>query len=104
MAAKEQTVAEPHALSDALEHNNNKILDSFTVELAQSLTGDSQVERTLTRLLQISSFIDKNGGAYYQVRRYYRSLPEAEILASPELMSGMSILCSLTFDMDGSEK
>jgi len=43
-------------------------------------------------------------GAYYQLRKYYRSLPEAEILASPELMSGMSILCSLTFDVDGSEK
>lgn len=38
--------------------------DSFTLELAQVLTGDSQVERTLTHLLQISSFIDKTGGAY----------------------------------------
>lgn len=152
--------------------------DSFTLELAQTLTGDSRVEQTLSRLLQISSFIDKNGGAYtiryppfrtylrhkaettwsrqevdalyanagmyfqlhgdlpaaldcwaksgnhakvsellvehskqhpgngtyYQLRTYYRSLPEEEILASPELMSGMSILCSLTFDVEGSEK
>jgi len=152
--------------------------DSFTLELAQVLTGDSQVGQTLTRLLQISSFIDKNGdnytiryrpyqdylqhkaeaiwsrqevdalytnagmffqlrgdlpsaldcyaksgnhakvseilvehsrqhpghGAYYQLRRYYRDLPEREILSSPELMSGMSILCSMTFDVEGSEK
>jgi len=43
-------------------------------------------------------------GAYYQLRDYYRGLPEAEVLASPELMSGMSILCSLTFDVEGSER
>lgn len=152
--------------------------DRFTLELAQALTGDSRAEQTLSRLLQMSSFIDKNGGVYtiryppfraylrhkaettwsrqevdalyanagmyfqlhgdlpaamdcwaksgnhakvsellaehsrqhpgngtyYQLRTYYRSLPEAEILASPELMSGMSILCSLTFDVEGSEK
>jgi len=152
--------------------------DSFSIELARSLTGDSQVEQTLTRLLQISSFIDKNGGAYtirykpfraylrhkaettwsrqevdalyanagtyfqlhgdlpaaldcyskngshakmsellvehskqhpghgdyYQLRGFYRSLPESEIRSSPELMCGMSILCSLTFDVDGSER
>jgi len=152
--------------------------DSFTVELAQILTGDDRVEQTLTRLLQTSSFIDRardtyrihhepfraylqhkaettwsrqevedlyanagayyqncgdlpaalscysrNGdhakvsellvenskrhpghGAYYQLRNYYRNLPESEVLASPELMSGMSILCSLTFDVEGSEK
>jgi len=152
--------------------------DSFTLELARVVTGDSQVEQTLRRLLQISSFIDKNGdtytiryepfrtylqhkaettwsrqevdalyanagtyfqlhgdfpaaldccaksgnhakvsellvehsrqhpghGVYYQLRSYYRSLPEAEILASPELMCGMSILCSLTFEKEESEK
>lgn len=152
--------------------------DSFTVELARVLTGDSQVEQTLNHLLQISSFLERDGeaytiryplfrsylrhkaettwnqqeqsslrsnagmyyqltgdlpaalecyaedgnhakvsellteharlhpghGVYYQLRKYYRGLPEKEILASPELMSGMSILCSLTFDVDGSEK
>jgi len=152
--------------------------DSFTVGLARVLTGDSQVELTLTHLLQISSFIDKNGeayairyppfrtylqhkaettwscqevnalyanagtyfqlcgdlpaaldcwsksgnhakvsellvehsrqhpghGVYYQLRKYYFSLPEAEILSSPELMCGMSILCSLTFEKEESEK
>ena len=152
--------------------------DSFTVELARLVTGDHQVEQTLDRLCQISSFLDRSGaaytiryapfrtylrrkaettwsrqersalysnagayyqlsgdlpaalecyaadgnhakvselltehaklhpghGVYYQLRKYYRSLPEKEILSSPELMSGMSILCSLTFDVDGSER
>ena len=152
--------------------------DSFTLELAQVLTGDSQVEQTLCHLLQISSFIDRQGGAYviryspfraylqhkaettwsrqevdalyanagmyfqlrddlpaaldcyarsgnhakvsellaehskrhpghgvyYQLRKYYRDLPEAEILASPELMCGMSILHSLTFEREASER
>jgi len=152
--------------------------DSFTVELAQILTGDGRAEQTLSRLLRTSGFLDRsrdtytiryqpfraylqhkaesvwscqevellfanagaffqrrgdlpaaldcysrNGdhakvsellvehskrhpgnGAYYQLRDYYRSLPEEEVLASPELMSGMSILCSLTFDVEGSEK
>lgn len=152
--------------------------DSFTLDLAQAVTGDSQVEQTLTRLLHISCFIDKKGdayairyrlfrvylqhkakttwsrqetdalyanagswfqihgdlpaalecyaksgnhakvsellaehsrqhpghGAYYQMRKYYRSLPETEILTSPELMCGMSMLCSLTFEREESEK
>ena len=152
--------------------------DSFTIELARVITGDSQMEKTLDHLLQISSFSDKDGeayiiryepfqtylrhkaettwsqqerdalysnagmyfqlhgdlpaaldcyakngnsakvsellteharlhpghGVYYQLRNYYRSLPEKEILSSPELMSAMSILCSLTFDTDSSEK
>lgn len=152
--------------------------ESFTLELARVVTGDSQVEQTIDQLCRISSFLDhsgedyiiryepfraylqhkaettwsrqerdalysnagmyfqlqgnlpaaldcyaKNGnhakvsellteharlhpgqGVYYQLRRYYRSLPEREILSSPELMSAMSILCSLTFDVEGSEK
>lgn len=152
--------------------------DSFTLELARVLTGDSGTEQTLQRLLQISSFLDRSGavftirydlfrtylrhkaettwsrqersalysnagayyqlsgdlpaamecyardgnhakvsellteharlnpgsGVYYQLRKYYRQLPEREILASPELMSGMSMLCSLTFDVEGSER
>lgn len=152
--------------------------DSFTLGLARVLTGDNQVERSLDRLLQISSFLNvENGvytirypayrdylrrraeadwsareksalyatagmyyqltgdlpaaldcyardgnyakvsellaehsrlnpghGSYYRLRNYYRQLPEKEILASPALMSGMSILCSLTFDAEGSER
>ena len=35
--------------------------DSFTVDLARVLTGDSQTEQTLAHLFQVSNFIDKNG-------------------------------------------
>lgn len=43
-------------------------------------------------------------GHYSEMERYYRSLPEAEILASPSLMQGMSMLCALATDYAGSER
>ena len=42
-------------------------------------------------------------GHYAEMEKYYRSLPEAEILASPSLMQGMSMLCALSADYDGLE-
>ena len=38
--------------------------DSFTLELARALTGDSQTEQTLHHLLRISSFLDTDGKTY----------------------------------------
>ena len=43
-------------------------------------------------------------GHYREMAPYYRSLPEREILSSPALMQGMSMLCALSGDYDGSEK
>ncbi len=43
-------------------------------------------------------------GHYYELEKYYRSLPESEILGSPALMQGMSMLCSLEADYDASER
>ena len=43
-------------------------------------------------------------GHYYELEKYYRGLPESEILASPALMQGMSMLCSLEADYDASER
>ncbi len=43
-------------------------------------------------------------GHYYELGKYYRGLPESEILASPALMQGMSMLCSLEADYDASER
>ena len=43
-------------------------------------------------------------GHYAETEKYYRSLPESEILASPSLMQGMSMLCSLSMDYEGSER
>ena len=43
-------------------------------------------------------------GHYGEMEKYYRSLPAAEILASPALMQGMSMLCALSMDYEGSER
>ena len=43
-------------------------------------------------------------GHYSEMEKYYRSLPEAEIAASPALMQGMSMLCALSMDYDGSRR
>lgn len=42
-------------------------------------------------------------GHYAEMEQFYRALPEAEIFASPSLMQGMSMLCALNADYDGSE-
>ena len=43
-------------------------------------------------------------GHYSEMEAYYRSLPEEEILASPSLMQGMSMLCALSMDYEGSQR
>ena len=43
-------------------------------------------------------------GHYSEMEKYYRVLPEKEILASPSLMQGMSMLCALATDYAGSER
>lgn len=43
-------------------------------------------------------------GHYSEMEKYYRSLPEAEISSSPALMQGMSMLCALATDYEGSER
>lgn len=43
-------------------------------------------------------------GHYHEMEKYYRALPEQEVLASPSLMQGMSMLCALASDYAGSER
>ena len=43
-------------------------------------------------------------GQYSELEKYYRSLPESELLTSPSLMQGMSMLCALSMDYEGSER
>lgn len=58
---------------------------------------------------KVSEILIRNGerhpgmGHYSEMEKYYRSLPEAEILESPALMQGMSMLCALGTDYEGSE-
>ena len=43
-------------------------------------------------------------GHYSKMKKYYHSFPEKEILASPSLMQGMSMLCALEGDYEKSER
>ena len=58
---------------------------------------------------KVSDLLIKNselhpGLAHYdEMESYYRSLPREQVLASPALMSGMSMLCSICLDYEGSE-
>ena len=59
---------------------------------------------------KVSEILVRNGelhpgmGHYCEMEKYYRSLPESEILESPPLMQGMSMLCALGTDYEGSER
>ncbi len=58
----------------------------------------------VSELLIRNAEIHPGMGHYSEVEQYYRSLPESEILASPALMQGMSMLCALAADYQGSER
>ena len=58
----------------------------------------------VSELLVRNAELHPGMGHYAEMEKYYRSLPEAEILASPSLMQGMSMLCALVMDYDGSER
>ena len=58
----------------------------------------------VSELLVRNAELHPGMGHYAEMGKYYRSLPEAEILASPSLMQGMSMLCALAMDYEGSER
>lgn len=58
----------------------------------------------VSELLVRNAELHPGMGHYAEMEKYYRSLPEAEILASPSLMQGMSMLCALAMDYAGSER
>ena len=58
----------------------------------------------VSELLVRNADLHPGMGHYAEMEKYYRSLPEAEILASPSLMQGMSMLCALAMDYEGSER
>lgn len=58
----------------------------------------------VSELLVRNAELHPGMGHYAEMEKYYRSLPESEILASPSLMQGMSMLCALAMDHDGSER
>ena len=58
----------------------------------------------VSELLVRNAELHPGMGHYAEMEEYYRSLPESEILASPSLMQGMSMLCALAMDYEGSER
>lgn len=58
----------------------------------------------------VSGLLEKNAekhpgvGYYYEMMHYYFALPEEEILCSPALMCGMSMLRAMCMDYESSEK
>ena len=58
----------------------------------------------VSELLIRSAELHPGMGHYSETEKYYRSLPENEISASPALMQGMSMLCALSTDYNGSER
>lgn len=58
----------------------------------------------ISDLLARNAELHPGMGHYSEMEKYYRSLPEEEILASPALMQGMSMLCALAADYEGSER
>lgn len=58
----------------------------------------------VSELLVRNAELHPGMGHYSEMEKYYRSLPESEILASPSLMQGMSMLCALAMDYAGSER
>ena len=58
----------------------------------------------VSELLVRNAELHPGMGHYSEMEHYYRSLPESEIAASPSLMQGMSMLCALAMDYEGSER
>lgn len=58
----------------------------------------------VSELLIRSAELHPGMGHYYEMEKYYHSLPEKEILASPALMQAMSMLCAMKMDYEKSEQ
>ena len=83
------------ALYYELKEDYSHALECYT------MAGDhSKVSELLVRNAELHPGM----GHYSEMEKYYRSLPEQEIAASPALMQGMSMLCALAADYEGSER
>ncbi len=58
----------------------------------------------ISELLVKNAQIHPGMGHYDEMEPYYRGLPKSEILESPALMQGMSMLCAICMDYEGSER
>lgn len=58
----------------------------------------------VSELLIKSTTLHPGMGQYEKLEQYFRTLKDSQIKASPALMQGMSMLCALHMDYDGSER
>ena len=92
---KRRTVLNRGGLYYELKEDYSHALECYT------MAGDhSKVSELLVRNAELHPGM----GHYSEMEKYYRSLPEKEIAASPALMQGMSMLCALAADYEGSER
>lgn len=92
---KRRTVLNRGGLYYELKEDYSHALECYT------MAGDhSKVSELLVRNAELHPGM----GHYSEMEKYYRSLPEQEIAASPALMQGMSMLCALAADYEGSER
>ena len=92
---KRRTVLGRGGLYYELKEDYSHALECYT------MAGDhSKVSELLVRNAELHPGM----GHYSEMEKYYRSLPEKEIAASPALMQGMSMLCALAADYEGSER
>ena len=92
---KRRTVLNRGGLYYELKEDYSHALECYT------MGGDhSKVSELLVRNAELHPGM----GHYSEMEKYYRSLPEQEIAASPALMQGMSMLCALAADYEGSER
>lgn len=92
---KRRTVLGRGGLYYELKEDYSHALECYT------MGGDhSKVSELLVRNAELHPGM----GHYSEMEKYYRSLPEQEIAASPALMQGMSMLCALAADYEGSER
>ena len=92
---KRRTVLNRGGLYYELKEDYSHALECYT------LGGDhSKVSELLVRNAELHPGM----GHYSEMEKYYRSLPEEEISASPALMQGMSMLSALAADYDASER
>lgn len=63
----------------------------------------SENVRRVSALLERHAVLHPGVGHYYETERFYRALPREEVLRSPTLICGMSMLCAMTLDFEGSD-
>ena len=71
--------------------------------LAIGLYEKTGSRKRINALLLKNSKKDPGAGYFYEMRRFYFSIPKEEVLSSPELMAALSILNSVIMDVDASE-